>query len=86
MKQLYYFVLIVVSGSCEIGNWLTSFDSRGWSNCSSTYPYIKGLYRNSTSFLHWDGIYLLERAYCCEGFKDVKADCVEKDWSTSFKK
>ena len=88
IKQLYYFVLFVVSGSCERKNWWESFNSRGWSNCSSTRPFIKGLFRTkiSTPSRLEDGLYHLEEAKCCEGFKNVKSDCVEKNWTSSFDK
>ena len=55
---------------------------------AATFPFIKGLFRTkfSTQPRLIDGLHHLEQAKCCEGFKNVKSDCVEKDWSSSFDK
>ena len=78
------FRFYVVSRRCEIEDWSTSFDHRGWSDCTSTSPYMKGLYRVNTNLFDWDGIYYLEAVNCCADFENVKSECVLTDWSSSF--
>ena len=87
MKQLHYSLFIVVSGWCKTElSWRSSFRRSGWSNCSSTFPYIKGLYRSKAPYWSGDKIHQVERANCCKGFENVKSDCVEINWSSSFEK
>jgi hypothetical protein len=77
-------VLFIVSDWCEIKDWSKSFDSRGWSKCSPTSPYIKGLRRGKNLLGLLDWIYLLEEAKCCAVFENVQSNCMEEDWSASF--
>jgi hypothetical protein len=58
----------------------------GWSKCPSTFPYINGLYRNKSSDKKQDKINRLEKANCCEGFENIKSECVEENWWKSFDK
>ncbi|XP_028400042.1 fibropellin-1-like [Dendronephthya gigantea] len=74
------------NGSCKNANWWRSFDSTGWSRCPSTSPYINGLYRSKTSLPSSDSIQLLEEAKCCEGYKNLKSECLVVDWTISFDK
>ena len=83
---LIFCILIVVFALCEINDWSTSFNNHGWSKCDSTSPYIKGLYRSNALSMSQDRIHHLEKANCCKSFKNVKNDCVETNWISSFDK
>jgi hypothetical protein len=60
------------------------FDQPGLSKCPSTFPYINGLFTNKTTHAKHDKIYHLEGASSCEGVENIKSECVEVDWLTSF--
>ena len=77
---------IVAPGSCKNEDWRDSFNNTGWSKCPSTFPYINGLYRNKSSDKKQDKINRLEKANCCEGFENIKSECVEENWWKSFDK
>ena len=74
-------MIIVAPGSCKTED----LSKTGWWKCP-TFPYIKGLKRKKTSKENKDTINNLEGARCCEGFKNIKSECVEVDWATSFDK
>ena len=51
--------------SCVKGNWVNSFDRRGWSACPKEYPFISGLERSLAALRFLDFILHLEGAECC---------------------
>ena len=75
--------LFVAGGRCQFGNWWSSFDRTGWSNCPARTPYIKGLYRNNAPHPKHDLIYRLEGARCCDAGKQ-NAQCLHANWVHSF--
>ena len=77
-------MLIVAPGSCKNEDWQDSFDSTGWSTCPSTFPYINGLYRKTSSIENQDKIDRLQKASCCEGFENIQSECVNVNWWVSF--
>ena len=83
---IYYFVFFVVSGSCEIQEWSARLSSLGWSNCNSTSPYIKGLYRSNSSDAASDRLHRIKKVNCCAAIENVTSGCVVEDWLTSFDK
>jgi len=51
--------LEVPEGTCTTANWVSSFDSAGWSHCPDN-TYMQGLYKSSCEL-----IYCIEYARCC---------------------
>ena len=51
--------------SCVKGNWVKSFDRKGWSACPKEYPFISGLERSLAALRFLDFILHLEGAECC---------------------
>jgi len=63
----------MTTGSCKYSDWGRSFDKAGWSYCGGgqggrspkdNHQYISGLWRNDNKGNN-DGLYLIEKAYCC---------------------
>ena len=51
--------------TCVKGNWVNSFDRKGWSACPKEYPFISGLERSLAALRFLDFILHLEGAECC---------------------
>ena len=73
---------------CQNANWWSSFSAAGWSKCPKTSPYIKGFFRSTVLHHIDDGIGFLKDASCCNNnssgtFGD---ECVQANWSISFKR
>lgn len=63
---------------CYVADWVSSFDSAGWSQCR-TGSYMHGLLRNTCSSL-----YCIEKAKCCFIDKGVWNSCTEVSWGHIF--
>lgn len=62
---IFNFFLAVGTVSCVKGNWVKSFDRKGWSACPKEYPFISGLERSLAALRFLDFILHLEGAECC---------------------
>ncbi|XP_048576422.1 uncharacterized protein LOC5514381 [Nematostella vectensis] len=78
-------VMVCCDASCEMANWRSSFDKKGFSTCGSVTQYMNGLYRNKPS--GYQGIFLIEQARCCarpRPYWNQATSCIMADWWSSF--
>lgn len=67
-------------GACRNGEWQTSFDREGWSNCPDN-TFIQGFYKSSCNY-----IYCIELASCCtiQGSRGRKNCGAKQAWGLSL--
>lgn len=75
------------SQTCDVADWGTSLDRRGWSVCPKRNTYLRGFWRHDRR-LGDERVGRLEEGRCCEAddpsYANQPAACLNANWASTL--